>query len=804
MRKTPSLAILAVILSSMIPAIAGAQETGSTNPSESSLFTPPVRGFVSSEPAVNWQHGLLTGNGEIGAIVPGNPFDETISVSHAELFLPNPVGERYVDMASHLAEMRKLCLEGNYTAAAALISQTRKEAGYVDSRDPFIGAFALKVKQPSDLVKRYQRSVDFMTAEASVAVQGQERSFRRTVMASRPDHLLALHLIPEGGEGGVTAELSFEQIVPASDKEKKLVAEGMKSTEQGVKEGYLHYRAMFAHENRYNPVIGYVGVGRLVTRGGDRTDSQTGISLKNAQEVLLLTKISPVRKGEDPEAVFSQLTEELEGVTPEYQKLLSAQSKVQGDLMGRVSLSLDAPAADRSKSTEALNGASIGMEAPLAKIERGFDAGRYNIICATGIHPPNLQGLWSATWAAPWSGSFTVNGNMETAIAFLLTGNTPELMKPVFQYYDDRWDGFRENAKAFYGTRGFHVPAQLTISPRETDFNPAYPHCFWHGGAAWALQFYYDYYLMTGDRKFLEEKAYPRMKEACAFYEDFLTVTDKDGKVVFVPSYSPENAPGGEKNISTAINATIDVAEARQLLGNTIEAAKLLNKDPELQGTWAALMAKLPDYQVGPDGSFREWLWPGLEESNEHRHASQLYALYDRMPPEILDHPELVKAVEHTIRERLKFRTKNDGMAFGLVQLGLSAIHIGNAELAQRVINVLAKDFWTEGMGSFHDAHNLFNCDISGGFPYLCASALVYADLGTIRFFPARPPQWTKGSIKGLRLRGQITLKELSWNGTQAKAVLLSEVYQKVTIMVMGKRQVSVTLIAGVSKDITL
>jgi hypothetical protein len=770
--------------------------------SERGLFRTPARGFVSSEPAVNWQHGLLTGNGELGAIVPGNPFDETISVSHAELFLPNPVGEHYVDMASHLAEMRKLCLEGNYTAAAALISQTRKEAGYVDSRDPFIGAFALKVKQPSDLVKRYQRSVDFMTAEASLSVQGEERSFRRTVMASRPDHLLALYLIPEG-EDGVSAELSFEQILPATDKEKKLVAEGMKATEQGVKEGYLHYRAVFANENRYNSVIGYVGVGRLVARGGERTDSATGISIKNAREILLLTKVSPVRKGEDPEAVFSRLTRELEGVTPEYQKLLSAQSKVQGDLMGRVSLSLDAPAADRSKPSEALNGASLAMESPLAKIERGFDAGRYNIICATGIHPPNLQGLWSATWAAPWSGSFTVNGNMETAIAFLLTGNTPELMKPVFQYYDDRWEGFRENAKAFYGTRGFHVPAQLTISPRETDFNPAYPHCFWHGGAAWALQFYYDYYLMTGDRKFLEEKAYPRMKEACAFYEDFLTVTDKDGKVVFVPSYSPENAPGGEKNISTAINATIDVAEARQLLGNTIEAAKLLNKDPELQHTWAALMAKLPDYQVGPDGSFREWLWPGLAESNEHRHASQLYALYDRMPPEILDHPELVKAVEHTIRERLKFRAKNDGMAFGLVQLGLSAIHVGNAELAGRVINILAKDFWTEGMGSFHDAHNLFNCDISGGFPYLCASALVYADPGTIRFFPARPPQWTKGSVRGIRLRGQITLKELSWNGNQAKAVLLSDVDQNVTIMVKHKRKSSVTLMEGVATEIT-
>jgi alpha-L-fucosidase 2 len=107
-------------------------------------------------------------------------------------------------------------------------------------------------------------------------------------------------------------------------------------------------------------------------------------------------------------------------------------------------------------------------------------------------------------------------------------------------------------------------------------------------------------------------------------------------------------------------------------------------------------------------------------------------------------------------------------------------------------------------MGSFHDAHNLFNCDISGGFPYLCASSLVYADPGSIRFFPARPPHWTKGSLKGIRLRGQITLKELSWNGNQAKAVLLSDVDQKVTIEVNGKKETSVSLAAGIAKEITL
>ena len=762
------------------------------------FFARPARGFVSSAPATNWQHGLLTGNGTLGAIVPGNPYDEKIFISHGALFLPNPVNARYVEMASRLPEIRRLCLSGQFSAAANLIDETRKATGYSDSRDPFIAAFALHVKQPPGEVRRYLRSVDFMTAEAAVAVEGDSGTFRRSVFASRPGNLLALSL---KGSGKQNAEFLFEMIPPASDRERKLVAEGVKSTEQGGKGGFLHYRTMFANRNPYNPVIGYVGAGRVIAKGGEREDSTSGVSIRDADGILLLVKVSPVLKGEDPDEVFARLGRELRGASADEGALLKAQSAVQGELMGRVSLSLDAPGADRAKPSEELNRDSESMEAPLAKIERAFDAGRYNIICCTGYHPPNLQGLWSATWAAPWSGSFTVNGNMETAVSFLLMGNTPELMQSVLRYYDGRWDGFRENAKAFYGTRGFHVPAQLTISPRETDFNPAYPHCFWHGGAAWALQSYYDYYLVTGDRKFLEEKAYPLMKEACAFYEDF-PVEGADGKLIFAPSFSPENAPGGEKLVKTSVNATMDFAEARQLLGNTMEASEKLGRDPELRKKWAGLLEKMPPYETAPDGSFREWLWPGLGESSEHRHVSQLYGLYDRMPPEIVNDPVLVRAVEHTIIERLRFRARNNGMAFGLVQLGLSAAHIGNADLTQRVINLLARDFWSDGMASFHDAKNLFNMDVSGGFPYLCASALVYADPGVIRFFPARPPQWTGGSLKGVRLRGQIILRELSWNGDQAKAVLLSEVDQSVIVRWPQGSETSVKLAAGVPLEI--
>ncbi len=776
---------------------------------EPDLFAPPERGFVSRRPAANWEHSLLSGNGTMGAMIPGNPCDETIYLSHAALYLPRNQSENPLVMANHLDKIREDCLAGRFKEAGMMMQQVSKENSYWAQRDPFIGAFGLRIQQPETDLSRYQRGVDFMTAEAHVSYLGEAGAVRRTVFVSRSDGVIVVRI---AGSGKQTANISFNGLpagaatyngMPAANMyEIKDVAKSVKHFRCGVEGEYLYTQMLFENQNRYNPNSGFEGLGRIIAKGGKRQRTYDGYKITDADEILVLVKIRPLIKGE-----ISNLTamgKELDALPADYVALLTPHAKVHGDLMSRASLSLNAPHAERAKPTEDLLKQSMKMKAPLAQLERAFDAGRYNIICSTGYNPPNLQGLWSATWLAPWAGSMTVDGNLPCAIAFLSMGNTPELMDAFFRYYDKFMPGFRQNMKELYGMRGFHVPAQLTTSPRETDFSPGYPFLYWHAGAPWACQFYYDHWRYTGDRKFLQERAYPLMKETAAFYEDFLTVTDKNGKLVFVPSFSPENGPANNFDKETAINATMEVGAAKQLLANVIAAAKELNCDQELQKKWAELLAKMPPYEVGPDGSFREWLWPGLEEYNDHRHASHFYPLYDEMPAEIASNPALVKAVAHSGRARMDWQEKTNFMAFGTVQVGLAATHTGDAELAQRTINHLGKHYWSTGMGSFHNGGELFNMDISGGFPYLCASALVYSDPGLIRFFPARPEQWKSGSLKGVRLRGAITLRELTWEGLKAKAVLVSDKDQTVTIAAPGMGPRTCVLSAGEETAVSL
>jgi hypothetical protein len=784
--------IISLIVTAAIGATFNSESRGQTNaaiaPDKESWFAAPARGFVSRKPAPSWEHSLVSGNGTQGVLVEGNPCQETLYLSHAALYLPTEKSDNPLDMVSHLAKVREQCLAGNFKEAGLVSEVMHKERlakyGYHPNlSEPFIGACTLRIKQPEADVSRYQRSVDFVTGEAHVTFATKEGTFRRSTFVSRADDVIVVRL---SGTGKQYAEIQFAG-VPMPEKFRSLqeVLKRVKLYEPGVLDTglYITFRTLFATPNTVNPVRGYEALGKFVYRGGYPGRTYEGRKFTDFNEVLLLIKIRPLLTSEKQDSNLEEIRKELDALPPDYDQLLARHAKVHGELMSRVSFSLNAPGADRAKASEDLIKDSLKMENPLAQLERAFEAGRYNIISSTGYNPPNLQGLWSGVWFGTWGSSMTLDGNLPIAVSFNSMGNTPELMEPYFRFNERLLPGFRKNMEEVYGMRGFLVSAAVTTSARYVGVSPAYPFYFWQAGAAWTCYYYFDHWQRTGDRTFLEERAYPLMKEAAHFYEDFLTITDKNGKLVFVPSYSPETAPANQLSVKTTINATMEIGAAKQLLRNAIAAAKELGRDEDLQKKWADLIARMPAYEVGDDGSFREWLWPGFKDYNEHRHLSHFYPLYYDMPQEIVGNPALVKAVSHTGTERLKFHEKSGQMAFGIVQLGLAAAHVGDAELAQRAINELAKRYWTHGMGSFHCPGLYFNMDISGGLPFLCASTLVYSDPGMIRFFPARPPQWKSGSIKGLRLRGAITLKELTWDEKGAKAVLVSDKDQTVTVI---------------------
>jgi len=745
------------------------------------LAAVPERGFVSARPGQTWENALISGNGKLGALVYGAPLDETVVLNHARLFMPLNQPLPPVDTASHLKEIRQLLAEGQYQRAADLVVDLSHQDGYGAKRwtDPFVPAFDLLIEMASNgPVQNYRRSVDFATGVAAVQWSDARGQFQRQLFVSRPDDVVVLSIRgskpgavdcalrlathPAGGQGGWSEEQSFRN--------------GMAQTSSAAAPGWLTYRSHF--KRRWpGSLQGCEGVARVLNKGGEAAVMGDRIVVRGADEVLVLARVALLYDYSTSDIPSQK--KDLAKMSPDFNSLLRRHARIHGEIFNRMRLDLGG-GPDRVLTSEELIARASAGRPPAALLEKEFDAGRYAVISSSGELFPNLQGLWGGSYGPPWSGDFTLNGNVQSALAADLPANMAGCLLPFFDFLESHLPDFRSNAARLYGCRGILVPSRASSHGLNNHFDATWPMTFWTAGAGWAAQFYFDYYLYTGDKKFLRERALPFMRQAALFYEDFL-VEGPDGKWLFSPSYSPENNPANSPS-QACVNATMDIAVARELFRNGIAACLELHTDPAAVHRWRAMLAKMPDYQINADGAVKEWTTPLLQDNDAHRHCSHLYALYDGLPEEIAANAPLRRAFAVALEKRLDVRraefSRKSGnwgeMAFGIVFEGFSAASLRNAQDCGEVLNWLASYFWRPNLVTTHNPQAIFNTDLCGGFPALVTRMLVDSQPGWIELLPALPPDWPNGSIKGIRARGGFEV-DIAWkNGALASATVRS------------------------------
>ena len=709
-------------------------------------FRAPRLGVVCETPAQArpgvaksraWEQSLLTGNGAMGAMVPGELAHEEMFLSHARLFLPRVMKGRYFELGKYRDRARELALAGREKEIwDEVIQKASDESGYSFKRDPFMGAVSLVVDTP-DLPKwsdapGYRRMTDFERGECTVRTDDYERR----IFASRTDGVIAMR-VKDAKKRPFTVKLeTISNGRPSGDAAIQRIRE---------KDGYMYYRVDFRKENGKNPFHGYEAVG-----------------LRKGDEVFV--KIYPLPFGTD--SMFETAKRELSAAADTgYARLLERHAPVMKELMGRVTLDL-----------------------PDRDLVRKFHAGRYNIISSTGPDGvlPNLQGLWAGSWSAPYNGSYTVDGNMPCAMSFWTRGNTPEFNESLYAWIMRYYDDFREAAKKGYNARGIHIPGQVTTTGLETAYYRNVELMWWHGGAGWMTGYLWRWYEATQDIEVLK-KVYPLLKDAADYICDCMEEMP-DGTLGFAPGYSPENAPHGDfrsqgdvmnpdlpkGGYSTMNNPTMDISVAKQSIDYATKAAKILKRDEGSVREWAKKRARLPKYAVSKDGFWAEWLIPGTPDNNSHRHASHVYALYDEAPAEILTNAAFVAAIKKTLDARMTFHERENHMAFGVTQIGYAAAKVGDAAVMERAIKLLQETYFTDALGTLHDPGWLFNIDISGGFPGIIVDALITKGPdGGFQVLNAKPASWKKGSISGLLLPGGIKVKNLSWQGDSYELELL-------------------------------
>jgi alpha-L-fucosidase 2 len=774
---------------------------------------PPERGFVSKTPAAKWEQALVSGNGTHGAMVFGVPGDETVIINHGRLYLPLHKPLPPPETSAILPEIRRLMAAGEFQKAADSVVELANKSDYSGKHwtDPFIPACDLKVAMPPQgAVRDYERAVDFATGVASVTWSDDRGRYQRKLFVSRKDDIVAMS-ITGPGKGGVDCDLSLARRPfrgTGGWGPEKMFKDGVKDISTKAAKDLLVYQNSFT---RAWPggLQGCEVIAKVIPRGGSMTDNGTRISIRDADEVLILLRVALVKEAGKSEVAATAA--ELASLPADFARLLAPHAAIHGGIFLRSRLDLGGGSDRLLSSEDLISKSKIGATNP-ALLEKLYDASRYNILSSSGALMPNLQGIWTGTWSPFWSGDFTMNGNLQTAMAANLSGNMAECLDPYWRFLEDNMPAFRDNAKRLYGCRGIHIPSRASTHGFNNHFDATWPMTFWTAGAPWAAQFMYDHYLYSGDKKFLRDRALPFMKESALFYEDFL-VAGPDGKLLFSPSYSPENNPSNNPS-QACVNATMDISAAKELLGNLVAACETLDAEKDGVARWRALLSKMPAYQVNAAGALKEWTTPLLEDNYAHRHCSHLYAIYYGMPEEIVSDPKLREAFQVALEKRMDERRKEfqgadvngrppGEMAFGIVFEAMAAASLRQADECALVVEWLANRYWNSNLVSTHNPKEIFNTDICGGLPAVINRMLVDSQPGWIELLPATPAGWHDGRIEGIRCRGNIEVRSLDWSRGNITATFRSAEDQRIKLIIPGETEPrSVDLTAG--RDVTM
>ena len=766
----------------------------------------PQHGFCSIAPGDLVREALTSGNGTMNIELMGDPYSEQILFHHESLLMPWKRPLEAPNIADIFPQVRQMVLDGKNKEAIALALQHMNKGPIKQDTEPHltIPAFLMKLDLPETVSARnYLRTINFENSEIKVIWTDENGEWLRQTFTSRPDNVVVQWLTaPEGKTMNIrislqktpgwsmcsgmdwgarrgigTTDPDMKAFVQLASDQKKLAPKGVEAGEvrQDSNEQRLIYKC------RLDPSVdnsGYAGMTRVVRNDGSARMDGSALVIENASSVILLTRIEYFH--EFSEDNVEALRKAVEGLTPDYPALLERHQKVQSEILNRVTVDFGGIQQYGLSSEELLSDQQSRPDYSPALLEKIFEMGRHWFILNSGKYPSIAAGINSTI-------------NLQTAGA--VQGDLQEGMEAYFKWMEEIVPDCRNNARNIFGFRGTSYPLfpdkEFGINFYYTDASEIGIWPYWISAGGWLLRQFWDHYLVTGDVDFLRDRMVPAYKELAQFYEDFLTVTDKDGNYIFVPSISPENTSARTVSSGpTMINATMDIAVCREVLTNLITACETLDIETDSMTKWKTMLDKMPPYLIEPDDTLKEWAWPSLQEHYSHRYVSHLYGAWpgDEIDPDRT--PQLAHSAEIANRRRT-FDTMSTAVA-GETLAAYARCHraLVGARLKDNIIvdtqlrQLLEQGQVSTALQCSRETYGVPIPDAQGGIPAIIMEMLAYSRPGVIEVLPALPPTLVKGTINGMLARTCARINKLTWD--------------------MQGRTVDITITSLKNQDITL
>jgi alpha-L-fucosidase 2 len=738
------------------------------------------------KPATKWTEALPVGNGRIGAMVFGGTEDERLQINESTLWGGGPHDYTNAEAYGHLNEIRDLIFAGKVDEAEKVSESLMGKPKLLMPYQPFCD---VRLNFPGHgRATEYHRELYLDDAIAETTYKVDTATFRREVFVSYPDQLLVVR-ITASQSGQLTFSVGMD-----SPQVGTRVESTANDTLQLTGQIQPRQNPPFSWTGSWDqPGMRFAAILKVLAEGGSVRSAEGRLEISGANSVtILFSNATSFKNYQDISAdALGGARAHLERASQQsYDSLRKRHVDDFREFFSRVQLRLGENHSTAS-TDQRIKSFSENDDPSLLALY--FEFGRYLLISSSrpGGQPANLQGIWNEDLLPAWSSKMTTNINLEMNYWQADAGDLWETQEPLWSLIRDLRVTGGDTARVDYHSKGWVLHHNTDLWRASTPVDG--PWGIWPTGGVWLANQMWDHYEFSGDREFLQQQAYPAMKEAAEFVLGTLVEVPAGtlfaGRLVTNPSTSPENRyvlNGRPHNLTYA--PTMDVELIRELFENCRRAAEVLGTDAEFRSELDRAEKRFPPLQIGQRGQLQEWVEDYAEVEPQHRHVSLLYSLYPGHDISLKTTPELAAATKKNLELR-----GDGGTGWSSVWRAALWARLRNPEHAYNNLKILIT---TSTLPNMFDLCPPFQIDGNLGGPAAITEMLAQSTPDEITVLPALPRQWPSGSLKGVRVRGGGKV-DITWQGGRLTELRLQSGHAKKYRISYGDQSVEAQLQPG-------
>jgi len=392
--------------------------------------------------------------------------------------------------------------------------------------------------------------------------------------------------------------------------------------------------------------------------------------------------------------------------------------------------------------------------------------------------PIALQAVWTADHGKlpPWKGDFHHDLNTQLSYWPSYTGNHLNLEEGFINWLWKYRPTFKQYTRDYFETEGMNVPGVTTLEGEpmggwiQYSFGPTV--------ASWLSHHFYMHWRYTMDKDFLEEKAYPWIKDVAIFLEQ--VSVKEHGKRKLPISSSPEIFDNS-RQAWFAETTNFDLALIHWTYQKAAEIARELNLTEDAE-KWEKFDEEWPELAVDPETGLM--FSPNVPYAQSHRHFSHLMGYHPLGLIDFSKGAEDKDIIKNTLNNLAKIGPDYwTGYSYSW-QANLYA-RAFEGEKAAEALRIFARCFCLKN--SFHVngdqcktgyskmTYRPFTLEGNFAFASAVQEMLIQSHTGVVTLFPAIPADWKDVSFNTLRTQGAFLVSAKMKNSEVTKVEITSE-----------------------------